>query len=51
MRATVTVAVLGALLAGEARADPAIDAVTKCQVIVGYLDTHDSPHAREAFSW
>ena len=36
------------IFAAGAAADPAIDAATKCQAIVGYLNARDTPHAREA---
>jgi hypothetical protein len=50
MRAAGVLAALASLAATAAFADPAIDANTKCQTVIDYLNAKDSPHAHEAFS-
>ncbi|HVH79082.1 MAG TPA: hypothetical protein VM782_06815 [Stellaceae bacterium] len=50
MRPPLFTAVTASLLtASSALADPPIDGNTKCQTIVDYLNTKDSPHAHAAF--
>jgi len=45
----LAIAGISVLLAAAAPADSAIDANTKCPVVVGYFDNNDAPHTREAY--